>query len=189
MHRRIAMAAWIVRNVRNVRQVRIVRIGTALAALFLWGAAHAAIYTWTDSTGRTNFSNVEPPPGAKVLAVVDDRPAPPLGPDAEQDARDARVRALAERVHQLEADLQRARQRDAAAVAPVALSPSPAPARCDSTAYDCGDASGAPYFYSGYPASIVFVQPPYHRDRWPRQQIPFRSIAPSGGLPSTLIRR
>jgi hypothetical protein len=75
-----------------------------------------------------------------------------------------------------------------APVAPVAISPYPAPTRCDSTVYDCDVASDAPYFYSGYPASVVFVRPPYHRDRGPRQQVPYRSIAPSGGLPSTLMR-
>ena len=42
----------------------------ALAATFGLRAAHADIYTWVDSSGGLNISNLTPPDDAKVLKVV-----------------------------------------------------------------------------------------------------------------------
>lgn len=67
--------------------------------------AWADVYTWVDASGQVTYSNLPPPAGVKVLEVV--RGAAPGGPTpAEQAAaeREAEVRALAERVRQLEAE-------------------------------------------------------------------------------------
>ena len=38
-------------------------------------AAQAAIYTWTDASGRVNVSNLAPPEGTRVTSVVPESPA------------------------------------------------------------------------------------------------------------------
>jgi hypothetical protein len=77
--------------------------------------AHADIYTWTDESGRVNMSNLTPPEGVKVTRVVQEsvpkvKVAPPReepGPDA---LRDAEVRLLAERVRQLQDEVEAAKR-------------------------------------------------------------------------------
>jgi uncharacterized protein DUF4124 len=75
---------------------------TASVALPL---AHADIYTWTDARGVTNVSNLPPPDGAKVSHLVHETPppAPAVSDAAREAARQAEVRALSERVRELEA--------------------------------------------------------------------------------------
>ena len=75
--------------------------GTAGAPL-----AHADIYTWTDARGVLNVSNLPPPDGAKVSHLVHEQPPPVAAPSdaAREAARQAEVRALSERVQQLEAE-------------------------------------------------------------------------------------
>ena len=65
----------------------------ALAATFGLRAAHADIYTWVDSSGGLNISNLTPPDDAKVLKVVHTDDAA---------ARKTEAQALADRVRQLE---------------------------------------------------------------------------------------
>ena len=65
----------------------------ALAATFGMRAAHADIYTWVDSSGALNVSNLTPPDDAKVLKVVHTDDAA---------AQKAEMQALADRVKQLE---------------------------------------------------------------------------------------
>ena len=73
--------------------------------------AHADIYTWTDASGRTNVSNLPPPEGARVSHVVHETPPPVAGPSdsAREAARQAELRVLSERVQQLEAEANVAR--------------------------------------------------------------------------------
>jgi hypothetical protein len=74
--------------------------------------AHADIYTWTDESGRVNVSNLAPPEGVKVTRVVQEslpRVAPP--PRAEPEAlREAEMRVLAERVRQLQDEVEAAKR-------------------------------------------------------------------------------
>jgi len=84
-------------------------------------AAHADIFTWTDKSGNVNVSNLPPPEGARVTSVTRDPPKDPAREAAAMEARrQAEVRALAERVQQLQAELER---RDAPP--PVAFMPPP----------------------------------------------------------------
>ncbi len=82
--------------------------------------AHADIYTWTDDSGRVNVSNLTPPDGVTVTArrCTRARPRPRRrarepGPDA---LRDAEVRVLAERVRQLQDEVEIAKRQASAQV-------------------------------------------------------------------------
>jgi len=93
----------------------------AVAAAVSVPAAHADIFTWTDKSGNVNVSNLPPPEGARVTSVTRDPPKDPAREAAAMEARrQAEVRALAERVQQLQAELER---RDAPP--PVAFMPPP----------------------------------------------------------------
>ena len=88
----------------------------ALLSLLAFACAlpvvHADIYTWTDDTGRVNLSNLTPPEGVKVTRVVRES-APKAAPREEpaRDAlRDAEVQALAERVRQLQYEVELAKR-------------------------------------------------------------------------------
>lgn len=141
--------------------------------------AHADVYTWTDASGRLNVSNIAPPEGARVTRVVhEDPPSPNIAA-----ARAAEVRALNERVAQLEDEVERAQRQSAppvpyrvvaAPVAPAAqvhvavtVMPPPVQEPMPQTPYglDCDPlVFGCPAF--GYPANVVVLREPrFHRFR------------------------
>ncbi len=70
--------------------------------------AHADIYTWTDESGRVNISNLAPPEGVRVTKVASESaPKAAARDDAARDAlREAEVRLLAERVRQLQDEVE-----------------------------------------------------------------------------------
>ena len=101
-----------------------------LRAALLAGAcvvqlAHADIYTWTDESGRVNVSNLAPPEGARVTKVIHESAGKPVArSDAARDAlRDAEMRVLAERVKQLQDEVEFAKR---PAPAPVIVQAAPA---------------------------------------------------------------
>jgi hypothetical protein len=95
----------------------------ALTATFGLRAAHADIYTWLDDKGGLNVSNIAPPDDAKVLKVVRTGPPASAGDDAGRaTTRNAETQLLADRVRQLEAEVEMARSQP-----PVAYAPPPAP--------------------------------------------------------------
>ena len=139
--------------------------------------AHADIYTWVDASGTINVSNVAPPDGVRVIHVV--RASDPV-PPGDLAARDAQVRALTERIGQLEDQVEMAQHQAPPPVIyppipppvvqyvnvvnvmppPAQYEPSPAPepaAGCDSSWMDCGFAWTPVY----YPAGVVLLRPPY----------------------------
>lgn len=90
--------------------------------------AHADIYTWTDDKGRVNISNVEPPAGAHVTSVLRESKEMKAANEAARAAalerlREAEVQALAERVRQLQAEVEAAKRPPPAPV--VAAAPPP----------------------------------------------------------------
>jgi hypothetical protein len=142
--------------------------------------ARADIYTWIDASGRTNISNLDPPPDARVTSVIK---SSAVKPETRNDAlRDAEVQALAERVRQLQDDVEQARRQ---ATVPVQYQyvpsppivqyisiPGPAPMQyaddgASQPAYGCDSswASCALGWYPGvYPASVVVLRAPgFHR--------------------------
>jgi hypothetical protein len=102
--------------------------------------ARADIYTWVDPSGTVNVSNLAPPEGVRVNKVIrESAPNTRARDDAARDAaRQAEVQALAERVRQLQDEVDRARrqvpmQADYRAipppVVPYQVEPAPPPAQ------------------------------------------------------------
>lgn len=149
--------------------------------------ARADIYTWTDASGRVNVSNLAPPEGVRVTHVVHEN-APTVVPrsdPARDAARDAEVQALAERVRQLQYEVDVARRQmppqvEYRAVAPPPAMPygmdvaspllqyavttaQPAYGGCDVTWMDCGFGWGQGI----YPAGVVVSRTPSFRRFYP----------------------
>jgi len=69
------------------------------------GLAHADIYTWIDKSGTINISNLPPPDGVQVTKVTHETP-----PKKSGDADSPDVQMLAERVRQLEQEIDFAKR-------------------------------------------------------------------------------
>jgi hypothetical protein len=80
-----------------------------LAVLLVAPAADADVYTWVDAKGNVNVSNLEPPEGARILGVTRENPAAKAQAEAAREAaRQGEVKALAERVAELESKTEAA---------------------------------------------------------------------------------
>ena len=170
-------------------------------------AARADIFTWTDASGRVNISNLAPPEGARVTSVLHEAPKPARPQPPPETAPQSDVRALADRVMQLEWELDLAKRQPPPTVVYAAAPPQPqyppqpipqysypepAPGYgsygCDPSWLGCGFA-WSPW---GYPASIVVVRSPgFHRPAFHGMHRPVhpqpvgpRPGGPSGGRPS-----
>ena len=91
----------------------IARLLQSTLAALLFGAfgsqlAHADIYTWVDSSGTLNVSNIAPPDGTRVTGVIHASAPETAARDAaaHEAARQAEVQALNERMRQLEGEVQ-----------------------------------------------------------------------------------
>ena len=143
---------------------------TALACTLGVPAARADIYTWTDAAGRVNISNLTPPDSVHVTSVLREVPKPAaIRPEPTVDVTpQADVQALAERVRQLEREIDLARRQPPAPMAyaaapaqpmiqypyPVDLAPPPNYG-CDPSWIGCGGFVGSPF---AYPASVVVLR-------------------------------
>jgi len=80
------------------------------ASTFGLQPAHADIYTWIDATGGVSVSNLAPPEGVRVTNVIHaSAPKTTARDDDVRDAaRDAELRALTERVRQVEDEIEAA---------------------------------------------------------------------------------
>jgi hypothetical protein len=112
--------------------------------------AHADVYTWTDKSGRLNVSNIAPPEGVHVSSVVHEDP--PRARPTPPPAHDVDVRALTERVAQLEDQVDRAKQQPA--LPPVVYRPAPPapPVQVNVTVMPSPPANPYPPSYAGYSA-------------------------------------
>jgi len=109
-----------------LRSMLPVPVAALLAGVCALTSAHADIYTWTDDKGRVNISNLEPPEGVRVTSVLRESKAMKEANEAARQAarerekealREAEVRALAERVRQLQAEVEVAKRPPPVAVA------------------------------------------------------------------------
>jgi Domain of unknown function (DUF4124) len=145
--------------------------------------AHADIYTWVDPSGAVNVSNLAPPESVHVTSVIHaSAPANAARDAAVRDAaHQAEVQALADRVRQLEDEVQFAGRQGPPQVEYRAVPPppviqyiinqAPPPAQypidaapsaytgCDSGWIDCGLYQG-PFIY---PASVILLRAPNFR--------------------------
>ena len=91
--------------------------------------ARADVYVWTDAAGVTNVSNLPPPEGSRRVSVTRTAPRDAAQEAASREAaRQAEMRALDERMRQLEADAEQARREAAQALAAAQPRHAPAPA-------------------------------------------------------------
>ena len=134
-----------------------VSAGTLICALAV-PYAYADVYAWVDSSGAMTLSDLPPPPGVHVVNVVNEstpgvparaNPAPIREPN-----RDAEVRALSERIRQLERQIEVASYQPAPVTQYV-----PPPAWggwCNGAWADCGPWWGA----TAYPLGFGFIAAP-----------------------------
>jgi len=160
-----------------------IALPVALAGAFGLQTARADIYTWVDASGSINVSNLAPPDGVRVTKIL--HASAPSGATGDEPAREttrqAEMRALAERVRQLEDEVELARRQVPPPVdyRPVALPPvvqyivnSPPPLTqyavveapptntwCDPTWLGCGLAWGPAF----YPSSVFVLRAPNFR--------------------------
>ena len=174
--------------------IRLLRaaLPAVLASAIGMPLAQADIYTWVDASGAINISNLAPPEGTQVTKVVhESAPAAAARDEAAREAaRRAEVQALAERVRQLEDEVEFASRRPmpppveyraippppvvqyfvdmAPAAAQYSYMAPPANPGCDPTWLDCGLwwAPGV------YPANVVVVRTPNFRRPHPGQNGP-----------------
>ena len=90
-------------------------LSAVLASTFGLQLAHADIFTWVDASGRVNISNLDPPEGVRVTNVVHTIAPKAATPDdaAHEALRRLEVQALAERVRQLQSEVEAARRQAA----------------------------------------------------------------------------
>jgi len=186
--------------------IRQVAWAIAFASAAGWTPAHADIYTWVDPSGNVNLSNQPPPEGTRVTHVFREDPAVHASSDAARAvAQREALRALSERVAQLEHDLDTPSPPPPAPPAPaVYVPPIPAPAAYPSfvtepvvapasPAYgNCTDPWASclsPGYFGFYPSSVVVLSAPAHGFRPPhRGRAPLPPSAPAfpqpvGALP------
>ena len=111
-----------------MKLVRMLRAGlpAMLAGCMAAQIASADVYTWVDAAGGFNISNLTPPADARVISVT--REAEPNA--AARDAlRDAEVRALAERVRQLQDEVAQGAARAASSAPSYQIVTQPPPAQ------------------------------------------------------------
>jgi hypothetical protein len=142
-----------------------------LAGALVLQPAWADIYTWVDASGTVNISNLSPPEGARVTNVTHEVPQKTATRDdaAREGVRQAELQALADRVRQLENEVDGAQRPvpppqvvyvTIPAPAPVQYQAEPAPppvaGECDPSWASCWG-----WWGSGiYPASVFVVRAP-----------------------------
>lgn len=147
--------------------------------------AHADIYTWADTSGRVNVSNISPPKGVRVISVA--HVSPEAAAVRDNAVREAALRAdtqaLEARVRQLEEEAEAAKRPPAPQVVyppipappPMRYRPDPLPpvqysvyssapaytatAACDASWSDCG----LGWFPNIYSPGFVFLRGPGFR--------------------------
>jgi hypothetical protein len=99
-------------------------LATLAGATMMHEPARADVFTWVDKSGSINVSNLAPPDGVHVTNVVHTTPEDVAAREAaaREAVRQMEMQALAERVRQLEGQLQ-----FASMPPPVQYHPPPAP--------------------------------------------------------------
>ena len=113
--------------------------------------AYADVYAWVDSSGTMTLSDLPPPPGVHVVNVVNENTPgvpPRAGPaPIREPSREADVRALSERIRQLEHQIELASYQPP----PLAQYTPPAPSGwCNGAWADCGPWWSAPAYPLGF---------------------------------------
>ena len=163
-------------------------LAALLAGACALTSAHADIFTWTDDKGRVNISNVEPPQGARVTSVLRESKAMKEANEAAREAardrekealREAEVRALAERVRQLQAEVEVAKRPPPVAVAQAPMyaysgewAPPPAQYNVINNVAPVAEENGGGGCYSGWPDCQFGWYPGYYPAYYPANVFP-----------------
>jgi Domain of unknown function (DUF4124) len=135
--------------------------------------AHADIYTWVDESGTVNVSNLTPPEGVQATKIVREIPrtaVPPPPVAVASTAPSQEVQFLADRVRQLEYEVELARRQAPPAIeyVPMPMPPAmqygpdvaPQPGiGCDSSWNGCWNGLG----FGAYPVGVVVLGAPNFR--------------------------
>src|SRR4051812_1866241 len=120
------MSEAFVESMKIFRRIRQLSLAIGVVTLLGSTPAHADIYTWVDASGKVNLSNRPPPEGARVTSVYrEDAAVHAAAEAARAAAAREEVKALNERVTQLERDLVAANARPPPA--PIVYAPAPPP--------------------------------------------------------------
>jgi hypothetical protein len=91
------------------KRIRTLTLIVLAAGICVVPAVRADVYTWVDVKGNVNVGNLEPPEGARILGVTRENPVAKAQADAAREAaRQNEVKALAERVAELESKTEAA---------------------------------------------------------------------------------
>jgi hypothetical protein len=166
--------------------------------------AHADIYTWADSSGVINVSNLSPPDGVRVISVARALPESAVAREiaARDAARRAETQALEERVRQLESEAVARRQPPTQVIYPPILATPPmqywsepapssvqyvsiAPPAYNSYNQGCDPGwLGCSGWFPGFYPSVVYVRAPALRHGFPANPIrPGNPMRPHFGAP------
>ena len=189
----------------NRNELRSVLTATlVVAAACCARVADADVYTWVDAKGNVNIGNLQPPEGARIVGVTRENPqAKAQAAAAREAARQDEVKALAQRVAELENKAQAAFDAPPPVVyapAPVSYAPAPQPQvnvvvmpapQPDETAayapYGCAWVGCPTWFPYAYPTAI-FVAPSHgHHHDFHRPSHPIRATPPRVTRPSPRI--
>ncbi len=169
-----------------------------LGALLVPCVASAEIYAWIDPSGAVTYSNLPPPPSARVFDVIKETPPPTPEAQAAADAAyRARMKELDERLQQMEREIAMTRQPMMPAPQPYPYEPSnagyaPPPSYgpgCDPEYFDCGGWYGPAYYVTGFgPYGHRFRRGEFHHHRdfggGLSNGRPFGGVPRSGGFRS-----
>ena len=156
---------------------------------------YADVYTWTDANGKVNVSNLTPPDSANVSNVVHESPRPPAPPPASVPAAvpQPEIQFLAERVRQLEYEVEFARRQPPhpmqyafmppPPIMQYAPEPEPQPSYgCDPAWNGCWNGWANGWGFGSYPVGVVvlgsqdfhrpFAGRGFHRQPMPKTQMP-----------------
>lgn len=164
-------------------RVHAVMLVTIVAGTLYPLSARADMYVWIDKAGVTNVSNLSPPDGVRIVSVTRAVPKDPAQDAALREAaREAELRALNDRVQQLQAEVEQVRRDPPPTIVVPQPQPSPPPpapyvvvvsapaapawqpgAGCDYAWGNCGFGVWPGF----YPASIVVVRDRHFRHHRP----------------------
>jgi hypothetical protein len=162
--------------------------------------AHADMYRWVDAKGLVNVSNLPPPDGVRVTSVTKETPQDIQARyDALfQQARQAEMQAMADRIQQLEQQVQAPPPQPVIVAPTVQVVPVPVVMQAP-VQYDYSYAAPQPYngcdpSWAGcslwnpwyYPTNIVVVNngPIHRRPAPPRLNPGYPVMRPLQGLPA-----
>jgi hypothetical protein len=129
--------------------------------------SRADVYAWVDASGGVTYSDLAPPPGARVISVVSETAQPVSaranGRAPREPTQSEEVRVLSDRVRQLEREIELAAERAPPPAQYATIPPVMPYAPCSWA--DCGPWWSAPAYPIAYGAVVVGSRGFHHSHR------------------------